>query len=190
MRIRYASGASSCQFRYESAQILEGKYSLPGLPAFYALKEDTADTLVITLKDSTQNVYVHLYYGVLEEKDIITRSVTVENKGESPIYLERIMSTCTDFQFVDFDFISFYGRHAMERLLSRTQVHHGIQSVEATRGASSHHYNPFVMLAAQGATETSGKCYGFSFLYSGDFLAEGREGPEWTDPLPHGYPPG
>ena len=89
VRIRYASGASSCEFRYESAQILEGKYSLPGLPAFYALKEDTADTLVITLKDSTQNVYVHLYYGVLEEKDIITRSVTVENKGESPIYLER-----------------------------------------------------------------------------------------------------
>lgn len=175
VRIRYASGASSCEFRYESAQILEGKYSLPGLPAFYALKEDTADTLVITLKDSTQNVYVHLYYGVLEEKDIITRSVTVENKGESPIYLERIMSTCTDFQFGDFDFISFYGRHAMERLLSRTQVHHGIQSVGSTRGASSHHYNPFVMLAAQGTTETSGECYGFSFLYSGDFLAEAEK---------------
>ena len=71
VRIRYASGASSCEFRYESAQIMEGKYSLPGLPAFYALDEDTADTLVITLKDSTEKVIVHLYYGVLEEKDII-----------------------------------------------------------------------------------------------------------------------
>lgn len=175
VRLRYASGASSCEFRYASAEILEGKYSLPGLPAFYALEEDTADTLVITLKDSTGSVYVHLYYGVLEEKDIITRSVTVENKGDSPVYLERIMSTCTDFQYGDFDFISFYGRHAMERLYSRTQVHHGIQSVGSTRGASSHHYNPFVMLAAKDTTETSGECYGFSFLYSGDFLAEAEK---------------
>lgn len=145
-----------------SAEILEGKYSLPGLPAFYALEEDTADTLVITLKDSTGSVYVHLHYGVLEEKDIITRSVTVENKGDAPVYLERIMSTCTDFQYGDFDFISFYGRHAMERLYSRTRVHHGIQSVGSTRGASSHHYNPFVMLTAKDTTETSGECYGFS----------------------------
>ena len=175
VRIRYASGASSCEFRYESAQIMEGKYSLPGLPAFYALDEDTADTLVITLKDSTEKIFVHLYYGVLEEKDIITRSVTVENKGESPVYLERIMSTCTDFQYGSFDFISFYGRHAMERLLSRSQVHHGIQSVGSTRGASSHHYNPFVILAAPDTTETNGDCYGFSFLYSGDFLAEAEK---------------
>lgn len=175
IRIRYASGASSSELYFDSFRTEPGKYSIKGLPAFYALEEDTADTLVITMKDTTGSVYVHLYYGVLEEKDVITRAVTVENRGTEPIYLEQIMSTCLDKQYGDYDFITFHGRHAMERLLSRTPVHHGVQAVGSTRGSSSHHYNPFVILAEHGATETTGECFGFSFVYSGDFLAEAEK---------------
>lgn len=60
----------------------------------------------------------------------------------------------------------------MERQVSRTQVHHGIQSVGSLRGTSSHQYNPFVVLAAPHTTETQGNCFGVSLLYSGSFLAQ------------------
>lgn len=172
LQICRANGASALELRFAGYEIKEGKYNIPGLPAVYAEEGNQADTLIVTLKDTASDLYVHLYYGVLEDLDVITRAVRVENRSGEEIYLERVMSTCLDFMYGAYDFVTFYGRHEMERLFSRTAVHHGVQSVGSTRGASSHHYNPFVILAEQGADEKSGECYGISFLYSGDFLAE------------------
>ncbi len=172
LKICRADGTCALELRMAGYEIMEGKYSIPGLPAVYAEEGNKADTLKVTLKDTREELYVHLYYGVMEDLDVITRAVRVENRTEENIYLERVMSTCLDFSYGDFDFLTFYGRHEMERQLSRMAVHHGVQSVGSVRGASSHHYNPFVVLADQKAGETNGECYGISFLYSGDFLAE------------------
>ena len=168
--IRYDNGTRTLGLRYEGYEIIKGKYSIPGLPAMYA-DENEAETLVITLRDDVQDVRVKLYYGVVKDLDVITRSVSVENHGQAPVQLERVMSLCLDQPYGDWDWMTFYGKHEMERQLSRTPLHHGVQSVGSLRGASSHQYNPFVMLADKNATETSGECYGFSFLYSGNFLA-------------------
>ena len=168
--IRYDNGTRTLGLRYEGYEIIKGKYSIPGLPAMYA-DENEAETLVITLRDDVQDVRVKLYYGVVEDLDVITRSVSVENHGKAPVQLERVMSLCLDQPYGDWDWMTFYGKHEMERQLSRTPIHHGVQSVGSLRGASSHQYNPFVMLADKNATETSGECYGFSLLYSGNFLA-------------------
>ena len=168
--IRYDNGTRTLGLRYEGYEIIKGKYSIPGLPAMYA-DENEAETLVITLRDDVQDVRVKLYYGVVKDLDVITRSVSVENHGQVPVQLERVMSLCLDQPYGDWDWMTFYGKHEMERQLSRTPIHHGVQSVGSLRGASSHQYNPFVMLADKNATETSGECYGFSLLYSGNFLA-------------------
>ena len=60
-----------------------------------------------------------------------------------------------------------------ERTHQRFPIHHGIQSIGSSRGMSSHQHNPFFLLTSPQATEDNGECYGFSFLYSGDFLALG-----------------
>lgn len=172
VKIRTESGYRVLDLRYESFEIQNGKYAIPGLPAVYAQEGDQADTLVVTLKDTSSDVFVHLYYGVLENLDMITRAVCIENRGEQPIYLEKAASMCLDQISGSYDWMTFYGKHEMERQLSRTAVHHGLQSVGSLRGASSHHYNPFVILAACDANETQGECYGISLLYSGNFLAE------------------
>ncbi len=172
LKIRYHMGARALELRYVEHQILEGKYSIPGMPAIYAQEENQADTLVITLKDDVSGVFVHLYYGVMEDLDVITRAVRIENRAENPIYLERALSMCLDQLYGTYDFLTFYGKHEMERKLSRAHIHHGVQSVGSVRGTSSHHYNPFMILVDRSATETLGNCYGFSFLYSGNFLAE------------------
>ena len=172
LKIRTADGSRVLDLRYEGYEIKTGKYAIPGMPAIYAQDENTADTLVVTLKNTINEIFVHLYYGVMEELDMITRAVRIENRGEKNIYLEKVSSLCLDQLYGSYDWITFYGKHEMERQLSRTAVHHGHQSVGSTRGASSHHYNPFVILSDHNTGETQGECYGFSLLYSGNFLAE------------------
>ena len=60
----------------------------------------------------------------------------------------------------------------MEQNVQRAAVLHGVQSVGSVRDISSHQYSPFLMLCDPHATETDGFCYGFSFVYSGEFLME------------------
>lgn len=171
IKVRHADGSRALSLRYVSHEIEEGKYGIPGLPAVYA-QDTPAQTLTVTLKDTASPVYVKLYYGVMEKEDVITRAVEIVNEGGSEIYLEKVLSVCMDYQYGKYDLITFYGKHAMERELSRQRIHHGIQSIGSSRGASSHHYNPFMILADPETTETQGDCYGFSFVYSGDFIGE------------------
>lgn len=171
LRIKNSNGTYSCDLRYKSYQVTRGKYSIPGLPAVYAL-EPEADTLEILLEDSVLKVRITLLYGVLEEQDIITRSVKIENHGEEKVLIEKALSANLDFLYGNYDLISFYGRHAMERKVQRTKVVHGIQGIASKRGTSSHQYNPFMILADSDATEAAGDCYGMCLVYSGDFKGE------------------
>lgn len=166
-----ADGTDSCDLRYVSHEISKGKYKLEGLPAVYA-SDDEAETLSIILKDSVSNVQVELLYGVLEKEDIITRSVKIKNVSDGKIVLKKAASSCLDFLYGTYDLISFYGTHAMERQLQRTEITHGIHVIGSRRGVSSHQYNPAVILAEKNATEDTGGCYGMVFAYSGNFLFE------------------
>lgn len=171
LKVLYADGSQVTDLKYVSYEIKEGKYALPGLPAMYQ-GEEKAETLEITLRDQWKNLEVVLYYGVFENLDIITRACKIVNKGEDKVNLLRAYSMGLDFDNKDMDFIHFYGRHAMERIMERTPLHHGIQSIGSRRGYSSHQHNPFVVLCKHDATEDNGWCYGASFVYSGNFAAE------------------
>ncbi len=170
LKVRYPDGSFSTELKYKSFEVKKGKYSLPGLPSVYETKHAQADTLIITLEDTRRLFYVHLYYGVFEKLDIITRAVRIENHSDAPFYLENVQSTSVDFLHGSFDLHTFYGRHVKERTHQRAPVFHGIQSVGSTRGASSHQYNPFLILSDRDTSEDTGRCFGLSLLYSGDFL--------------------
>ena len=172
--IRNADGSECCDLRYVSHEIKNGKYSLKGLPAVYAA-EDEAQTLEILLEDPVSKVQVKLLYGVLEKEDIITRSAVITNGGEGRILVEKAASACLDFINGDYDFISFYGRHAMERNFQRTEIAHGSQMIGSRRGASSHQYNPAVIISGKDTTEDNGSCYGLVFVYSGNFMCEAEK---------------
>ncbi|HEX3022728.1 MAG TPA: alpha-galactosidase [Lachnospiraceae bacterium] len=171
LSIRNADGTYSCDLRYKDYRITKGKYSIPGLPAIYATEEE-ADTLEIILEDSVSKVEVSLFYGVLEKYDVITRSVKVRNASDKAVVIEKALSASLDFLYGDYDLLTFYGRHAMERILQKAKVTHGIQAIGSKRGTSSHHYNPFLILADTQATEDNGSCYGMNLVYSGSFKAE------------------
>ena len=162
-------GSRLADLRYEGFALYRGKYRLEGLPAFWG--GDEWETLVVRMKDDAAKMSVELYYGVLEDRDLITRAVRVVNQGTGPVRLLRCASLCLDFQQDSMDFITFDGCHTMERCPNRTPLRPGIQSVNSLRGTSSHQHNPFVILCGHEANEDYGLCYGAMLVYSGNFQA-------------------
>ena len=171
LRVVNADGSRCADLRYVSHEIRKGKYSLPGLPA--ALDTDgDAQTLEVVLRDGAAKLTVRLLYGVLEQKNMITRAAVIENGGDAPVTLEKAASCCLELPFGSWDLMHFHGRHNKERIPERAPVLHGIQTVGSGRGTSSHQHNPFIILCDRQATEDFGECYGMMLLYSGSFRAE------------------
>ncbi|MCR5576308.1 MAG: alpha-galactosidase [Oscillospiraceae bacterium] len=161
-----AAGVVGADLHVKSWEIRPGKYALAGLPASFAA-EDEAETLAVTLSDEASGLEVELLYGVFPARDVITRAARIRNAGSERVTLRKAASACLDLPFGRWDFISFHGRHAMERQLERAPVRYGLQSAASRRGTSSHHNDPFTILCAHDATEDHGACYGLMPVYSG-----------------------
>ena len=170
IELELPNGSHTCDLRYCGFQVQKGKYALDGLPAFFDGQEE-AETLMIHLEDAAAHIVVTLYFGVFENRDLITRAVRLKNVGEETVSLCQCASLCLDFPRSDLDFITFNGHHLMERCLDRAPVRFGVQSVGSTRGTSSHQHNPFVILCDHNTDEDVGLCYGAMLLYSGNFEA-------------------
>ena len=164
----HSDGSCALDLRYKSYHISKGKYSIKGLPAVYADVSES-ETLEIVLKDKYSDIEVTLRYGVLPKLDIITRCASVANNTNEPVILTKAASLCLDIPHGEWEWVHFHGRHAMERLTERMPLCHGIQESSSTRGTSSHHQNPTVLLCSPDCTETSGSCIGAALMYSGSF---------------------
>ncbi len=162
-----SDGSYSFHGKAVDYRLTKGKYKLDTLPCVFAREEDTADTLEVTLLDQVSQVKVILLFGVFQEADIITRAVKVVNGGDRPIHLAKVMSLCLDFLNG-----SRSEEHSSDLQVERQHMTHHIHNIGSVRGSSSHQQNPFVILCGRETTEDCGRCYGFSLMYSGNFLAE------------------
>ncbi len=171
LMVELPDGSTATDLRYIGHSIYRGKKMPEGLPAVYAATDEVM-SLEILCRDPFSGLEVQLCYHIYEDSDAMTRSVRVKNTTGEPVYLRRVLSCAMDFTREDLDFVHFYGRHLSERNFERLPVHHTRQRAESLRGASSAQENPFVMLAAPETTEHQGECWGFNFVYSGNFLAE------------------
>lgn len=168
-----ADGSYSFNGKVARFTLREGKYQLETLPCTFAKEEEQVDTLEIVLSDDVSDIEIILLYSVFEEADIITRAVKVYNRGTASVQLKKIMSVCLDFlNGVNMDLVSLPGRYGQERQVERQRMTHHIHTIGSVRGSSSHQQNPFVILCDKETTEDFGKCYGFSLVYSGNFLTE------------------
>lgn len=170
LRVKESTGNQTVALKYVKHVFFDGFHKINGLPSVHGTLPSTS--LCITMKDEMNGLVVELWYGIIEETDVITRTVKLINKGNAQLTIEKAASMNLDFIYGEFDWITLHGRHAMERNVERRAISHGISSIGSVRGTSSHHYNPFTILCEKEATETNGSCYGFSFMYSGEFLVE------------------
>ena len=179
-------GSAVADLRFVGWERRDGKYGLPGLPAFHG---EGWQTLALRMRDAVSGLEAELLYGVQERLDLITRAVRIVNGGEQTLWLRQAASACLDLPAGDLDLITFDGRHAMERVPARAALTPGIRSAESLRGTSSHQHNPFVVLCEPGAGEEHGLCYGAMLLYSGNFRAAAERDPFGTARLTLGIHP-
>ena len=172
IEVRQENGSRLSDFVYKSYEILPGKPALPGLPATYVESGDEAETLVLHLADETADMELQLMYTLFAGAGILARSVRVINNGSSPVFLERVMSFCLDLPDADYDLVQLSGSWARERTPVSHHLVQGIHAVESLRGHSSHQNNPFLLLKRPLTDEFAGEAMGFSFVYSGNFLAQ------------------
>jgi alpha-galactosidase len=164
-------GASTLALRYRDHRILPGKPALDGLPSTYVEDDAEAETLEITLVDEPTGLEVRLCSTVFEGRAVIARSATI-TAGAAPVILQTAMSLSADLPDADWTLIGLAGAWSRERHPVERRLVPGRQSVASTRGASSHQHNPFVALRRSTTDEAHGEAYGFSLVYSGNFLAE------------------
>lgn len=171
IKVKDKNGHTACKLQYVSHEIYKGKKELKGLPATFG-DENNCTSLEITCIDKDLNLEVVLLYTVFEELDVITRSVRVKNCSKDEIILAKVLSTCIDFDGINYDMISLHGSWARERHISRKKITYGKNAVSTVRGESSHQDNPFIALLDHSATDESGNVYGFNFVYSGNFFTQ------------------
>ncbi len=158
-------------------RIVPGKPGIPGLPSTYVEAEDEADTVEVRLVDGRTGAEVTLAYTIFADLPAVARAVRIRNGGGAALRLTCAMSASLDLPDADWDLLTLSGAWARERHLRTARLRPGRQSVGSLRGASSLEHNPFLALVRPTATEETGEAYGFSLVYSGNFLAEAEVDP-------------
>lgn len=169
LHLHNEGGDTVTRLRYDSHRIFDGKPVLSGLPATYG---DGCESLEITLKDDFTGLCAVLCYTVFYEQDVLTRSVRIENRGNTPCALEKALSFSLDLHQDGFEVIHLPGAWARERHIQRIPQVTGQLLLDSKRGASSHNENPFLALVRPETTEDHGDAYGFCLCYSGSFQTE------------------
>ncbi|KIR02212.1 Alpha-galactosidase [Lachnospiraceae bacterium TWA4] len=167
------NGSFVVDFKYASYEIYAGKREIKPLPSTYVESEDEATTLEITLHDEVMDTDLVLTYTIYENYPVITRNARFLHKGSESIVIDRAMSASVEFPDMDFEFTQLSGAWARERYVKNQKLEMGTHSIQSLMGTcSSGEQNPFVALKRPDATETQGEVYGFSFVYSGNFVAQ------------------
>lgn len=122
--------------------------------------------------DKLLNASLILTYTVYEDRNIITRHARFEHRGEEPVDILRIMSGSIDLPTSNYEMVQLSGAWIRERHVKTRMLQPGIQSISSARGTSSSQQNPFLILKNPAATEHIGEAYGFSLVYSGNFLGQ------------------
>lgn len=170
-QIGQENGSRVTNFQYESHTITKGKQPLPGLPHTHVKQEAEAETLVITLVDPVISCKMMLNYHLFAQHSAVVRSVTFLSLGKEAITVNRALSFSLDFYDDNFQVVTLDGAWSRERHITTRPLSKGITSISSSRGTSSASHNPFMALKRPETTEHQGEVFGFSFIYSGNFLA-------------------
>ena len=160
----HTDGCMTTDFRYTGYEILaKPDFGMPALRGGH-------ETLVVTLTDELLSLRLKLFYTPYGEA--LVRRAEIENFGNAPIELDKLMSAGIDLPNDGYEVITLPGKWGGERRMSRDQVTRGIRSISSNKGNSSHDFNPFAAIVKRDTTETHGEAIGLHLVYSGNFSIE------------------
>ena len=147
-------------FRFVSSRIFKG---IPPMTQGLPQAKDGEETLEIVLEQPGSRL--KLYYTAFDT--VLTRRAVLENTGDAPLQLHKLMSFCVDI-FGDFEMTSFHGNWIAEMRPHKQAVTGGRVVNESSTGFSSFRHQPGFLLSEPCATEEFGQVYGFNLVYSGN----------------------
>ena len=157
----------STDFRFTSFRILEGVAPMTcGLPQ----AEGAEETLEITM--TQPGATLRLYYAPYPTA-LVRRSM-LENTGDAPICLQKIMSTCIDIPG-SYTMATFNGGWIAEMRRHDSPIGGSKMVNESLTGASSNRHNPGFLVFAPDATEKAGRVFGFNLIYSGNHYVSAQQ---------------
>jgi alpha-galactosidase len=124
IHIEHAGGDTVTAFAYQSHEIVQGKPSLPGLPATYGGEGDVS-TLIVQMYDNISDVSAALSYSIFPKYNAIARSFSITNNGSKNIVIERAASFSTDFPNMDLEMIEPHGDWSHEFNTVRRKIDYG-----------------------------------------------------------------
>ncbi len=157
---------SSTDLRYVNHRILNGIAPMAG-----SLPQARGDCQTLELVLEQPGLRVKLYYSLFDTA--LTRRTVVENTGDAPLTLGKIMSFSMDLPG-QLNMMSFHGGWICEMRKAVTPVTGGKVVSESLTGASSNRANPGFVLFETGAGEEHGRVYGFNLVYSGNHYASAQ----------------
>ena len=171
---RMATGGEVLDLRYTHHTLSAERPDLGPLPR---ARGDGSQTLNIHLADSPSGVEAVLHYTIWDDHPVLARSATITNTGEGAVTLLRALSAALDLSPGAYDAVHLHGSWSREMSVERTPVPQGEFRISSARGNSSAAHAPFLAVLERDATETSGRVFASTLLYSGNhtFSAETGE---------------
>ena len=159
---------TSTNFSYVNHRILT---EAPAMECTLPQSHGAREVLEITLEQ--KNARLYLYFSLFDTA--ITRRTVLENLGEAPVELHKLMSFSMDLPG-SYEMTTFNGG-AMAEMTRRVTAPIGMNRVvnEAVVGFSSNRHNPGFLLSEPGANEVSGRVYGFNLIYSGNHYGSAQQ---------------
>ena len=156
---------SPTELRFSSAEIVQTPPMASPLPQSHGGKES------LKLVLSQRGLRLTMFFTPYETA--LTRRVVLENTSDTPVTLGKCMSYMADLPGT-YEMRSFHGGWIAEAHRRDTPVGEAKVVLESLTGASSHRCNPGFLLYEPGATEVSGRVYGFNLIYSGNHYASAQ----------------
>jgi alpha-galactosidase len=176
LAVEQPDGSSVVRLEYVGHRIYPGKAPISGLPATYVESAGEATSVEIQLVDRPSGIEVTLSYSIFRDQPVVARHVSVRNGGSAAVQITAAMSASLDLPDSHWNLVQLSGAWARERHVTERPLAPGRQSTASLRGASGHEHDPSLILRRATTTETAGEAYGFSLVYSSNFLAEAEVG--------------
>ena len=165
-----SDGSGLLDLKYKDHRIEKGKKKPEGLPATYVERDEEACTLIVRLADDLAGIEVELHYTIFADVPAIARHAVI-SCAAGRARVDQAMSLSLDLPDMDFDMVELTGAWSRERHVKTRPLQEGVQGIYSLRGCSGHNFNPFLALKRKNCDEYQGEIYGFSLIYSGNFMA-------------------
>jgi len=134
------------------------------------IEQDGRPVLELAFTDPVYRLRVTHRFVVYPDLDVIARSVVVENDGERPVRLERVLSAGLALPPASYEIWTLHGQWGCEFQLQRRPLLPGKFVTESRRGFTSHEANPWFALGRAGeTTEHHGPVWFGALAWSGSW---------------------